>query len=328
MKVVHVINRMDSGGAEKQLRELVSRSRLDHTVLELHSVEGNRRTQLLRNLWARIATERPDVVAAWLERPQLAVAALHTRRLPIVACVRGLPRRSGHIERALVRAALARFDRLVANSQAVRDATTAFARPLRLGPFDVIPNGVDVLSERPHAHSPRDHPLRLGFIGRADPAKGLDVLLAALTALRGEQISAILVGAEVPEAAHGTQLPMEVELLPRVADPWKAVGQLDALVVPSRSEGSPNVVLEAFARGIPVVGTNAGGTAELLACGRGLHVPAGDPHALAEAIRAVAHDPAAAAQRAQAALTYVEKNHSWSRVVAAFETLFEKLGRD
>ncbi len=53
-------------------------------------------------------------------------------------------------------------------------------------------------------------------------------------------------------------------------------------MLPSRSEGSPYVLLEAMALAVPVVATAVGGVAELLGSGsRGTLVPAGDPAALA-----------------------------------------------
>ena len=66
-------------------------------------------------------------------------------------------------------------------------------------------------------------------------------------------------------------------------------------------ENAPLVVLEARAAGLPVICSGIGGMAEMVAHGTtGLHVPPGDPRALAEAMRTAASDPAAHARMAAA----------------------------
>lgn len=64
----------------------------------------------------------------------------------------------------------------------------------------------------------------------------------------------------------------------------------DALVLPSRSEGCPYVVLEALAAGVPVVATAVGGVPSVLGGDAGVLVPSRDLAALAEALATVAAD--------------------------------------
>jgi glycosyltransferase involved in cell wall biosynthesis len=63
----------------------------------------------------------------------------------------------------------------------------------------------------------------------------------------------------------------------------------DLFVLPSRSEGVPNVLLEAMATGLPFVASDVGSIADLLPFGPSRTVPEGDVPALAEAIRSVLH---------------------------------------
>jgi glycosyltransferase involved in cell wall biosynthesis len=77
-----------------------------------------------------------------------------------------------------------------------------------------------------------------------------------------------------------------------VADvrPWLA--HLDAMVVPSRREGLPTVLLEALAAGCPIVATRVGGVPEIVADQQtGLLVPPGDAQALGRALQRVLADP-------------------------------------
>jgi glycosyltransferase involved in cell wall biosynthesis len=65
----------------------------------------------------------------------------------------------------------------------------------------------------------------------------------------------------------------------------RLIPHFDLLVLPSYTEGLPNVVLEALAAGVPVVATSVGGTPEIVEHGvSGLLVPPGDDTALAAAI--------------------------------------------
>jgi glycosyltransferase involved in cell wall biosynthesis len=60
----------------------------------------------------------------------------------------------------------------------------------------------------------------------------------------------------------------------------------------SLTEGVPQVLIEAMAAGLPIVATDVGGVAELLADAAGRLVPPGDPQALVDAVLALSDDPA------------------------------------
>jgi len=67
---------------------------------------------------------------------------------------------------------------------------------------------------------------------------------------------------------------------------------MDVLVIPSFSEGMPNVALEGMAAGLPVVASAVGGVPETVSDGStGRLVPAGDPQALADAVLELAGAP-------------------------------------
>jgi glycosyltransferase involved in cell wall biosynthesis len=322
MRIGHVINPLAPGGSEKQLTQLAGRSRLEHEIIELRPQESRR--TMLRELFRALRGADPEVVVAWLDRPQVAVALTSFRwsRRPIVASVRGLPGRGTAGRGWALRAAFLRYHHLVANSHAVRTATRQFTRPFPLRPFSVIPNGVELPAAPPPPPRNREQPLRIGFIGRANPWKGLDVLLSALELIPPGEATAVLVGEGVPEAVRGRIGPVDTcRALPRTTDPWRALGTVDVLAVPSRSEGSPNVVIEAFAMGVPVVATAVGGTPELLLDRRGWLVPPEDPEALAGALLRVARDVEEAAERGARARLYAEKVHAWPRVATAWDEL-------
>lgn len=139
----------------------------------------------------------------------------------------------------------------------------------------------------------------LVFVGVLEPYKGIDVLAEAWrrAARRLPEAQLRLVGRgsrfEVVEALLA-DLPRQTCWLPEL-DGDDLVAELDAataLVLPSRSEGLPRIVLESFCRGRAAIAATAGGIVDLVEPGsNGLLVPPDDPAALADAIVALLGDP-------------------------------------
>ena len=144
--------------------------------------------------------------------------------------------------------------------------------------------------------------LRLAFVGRLHPTKGVHVLLAALRQQPDLPVTLDVYG--VTQDADGREY--RDELLARAAGdariqfrepvPADRVVQMlagyDATVVPSQwLETGPLTVLESFSAGVPVIGSNLGGIAELVAHDRdGWLVPYADERAWATTLAHLATD--------------------------------------
>jgi glycosyltransferase involved in cell wall biosynthesis len=133
---------------------------------------------------------------------------------------------------------------------------------------------------------------RLLVVGRLSPEKGVDVMLRALRILldRGGTAGALVVG-DGQERERLVALAASLNLSPAVAflrttpDVSAAYRAGDVLVIPSRSEGLPNVLLEALAHDLPVIATDVGAVREVLGESRaGIVVPPESPEAIAAAI--------------------------------------------
>ena len=142
----------------------------------------------------------------------------------------------------------------------------------------------------------------VGAAGRLSPEKGFAVLVdAAAEVVKTSPAVGFVVFGDGPLRASLARQIAAKGLEGRFllagfrSDLDRFLPQLDVLVLPSFTEGLPNVALEALAAGVPVVGTAVGGTPEVVEDGRtGCLVPPGNPQAMADRIGWVLGDDAAA----------------------------------
>ncbi len=205
----------------------------------------------------------------------------------------------------------------------------------------LIPHGVDLRAWpfRKRGFTPHAE-LRVLHAGRFVEKKGIDTLLRAVAHLQheGVTVNVSLAGAG-PLEDRLRHLARELAIEDAVswlgvltADQLRlAFDLVDCLVVPSRvsrtgdRDGIPNIVLEAMAAGVPVVGSGAGSLAEVLSSRTGWPFPADQIGALAAALRAMARDPQAAEERRQAARAMVEQRYDAGRLAEQRAALFQDL---
>jgi glycosyltransferase involved in cell wall biosynthesis len=163
-------------------------------------------------------------------------------------------------------------------------------------PVRVIPNGLGADDFNP----PRtlEDAADFLFVGELRRLKGVDVMLRALARVRqARPVRAIVVGSG-PDAAAFEDETARLGLSDVVSfrDPMPAreafrLGR--ALVVPSRAESFPYIVLEAAAAGLPLLATNVGGIPEIVSGTDTVLLPPEDADALALAMMGVLDHPAA-----------------------------------
>jgi len=170
----------------------------------------------------------------------------------------------------------------------------------------VVPNGVDIGKFKPagkaHARSilnlPRDKNIVL-FVGALRKIKGVDYLIEAAHSFVDKDTYLFMVGRDdglkknLEKRAHELKIanyikftgPVNHEDIPL----W--ISASDILVLPSLSEGRPNVILEALACEVPVVATDVGGIPELMVDGEtGYLVPPKSPDELSRKINKLRDD--------------------------------------
>jgi glycosyltransferase involved in cell wall biosynthesis len=149
------------------------------------------------------------------------------------------------------------------------------------------------------------------FYPEKDPA--LWIAAAAIVAARRPETRFLLVGdgplkAAAARAAERAGIADRLAFAGAIDDPRPALAAMDVFLLTSREEGLPNVVIEAQARGVPVVTTPAGGAAEAIEDGRTGFLAPARAVALADAVLRVLGDRAwTEAARARAAAAVGER---------------------
>jgi glycosyltransferase involved in cell wall biosynthesis len=289
---------------------------IDHTVIDERGPLDRDAAGAVGELLARW---RPDVVQTHSYKMTAVAALLRARGAGWAwaaffhgATTEDLKVRVYHwLDRRL----MGRADRIVVMSQTQLDAFRGTARARArvvynaVVPMPVSEPAVDLAPFRvPGA------PL-LAVVGRLSSEKGVDLFLDACARLAasGQPFTAVLAGDGPDRAAleaRRTQLGLDgrVHFLGVVRNVDALYRQVDLLVLPSRSEGLPNVLLEALQRDVPVVSTVVGAVPEVVgASAAATLVPPGAAGPLADAIAlAIARldDPEARRARAEVAARF------------------------
>ena len=343
----------EAGGTERQMTELIRR--LDRKRFDVHAACFHRRGVWLPRIEGVVSEiaefpiasfRSPSTLARfgafvrWCRARQIAVlqaADLYANAFALPAAalagvaVRVGSRREVHPSRgrglsALQRAGYAAAHRVITNSDA--GAARLRSEGIPSDRISVVRNGLDLAAFPLRSSPPRQR--RIVSVGRLRPEKAHEVLIAAVARLRPAwpDVRLRLIG-DGPREAALRQIAGEyglldcVEFLGHRDDVPALLREADVFALPSRSEASPNAVLEAMAAGVPVVASDVGGIPEAITPGlTGILVPPGDDEALAGALGHLFSDPLQAERLGLAARRHVEGHYSFTRMVGAFEELY------
>ena len=195
----------------------------------------------------------------------------------------------------------------------------------------VIPNGVEIPASAEHRNGSGG--LRLLFLGRIDPKKGVENLLAACQRLRNLDRPWSLVIAGTGDAAYAAGLEEnarqlgvreQISFLGEVRGQAKAdlFAESDLAIFPSHTENFAMVVAEALAHGVPVVASKGTPWKRVEAHGCGLWVE-NDPAALAAAIERMSRMPLR--EMGERGRCWMEQEFTWETVARRMLQLYGKL---
>jgi glycosyltransferase involved in cell wall biosynthesis len=357
LEVLFIAGTLGQGGAERQLyyilRTLVQHSARP-TLLSLTRGEhweapiaelgvrvewiGQNRSRFVRLARVLKATREfgPDLVQSQHFYTNLYTAvAARMRGLGAIGAIRN----DVHSEKAdsgrwLGALQLSLPDLLAANSQA------AIQTLARLGISESrvawLPNVVDTTTFRPFVREQGDEVVILG-LGRLVAQKRFDRFLRVLAAARRHaalHLKGIIVGdgplgMHLQETARALGLSRgDVEFVGPAQDVRPLLQNADLLFLTSDHEGTPNVILEAMACGVPVVATDVGDVPELIQSGEtGFVCPRDSENELVSAITQLANQRELRQRLGRAARQRAEIRHSIPTLRTALEALYYRLAQ-
>jgi len=297
----------------------------------------------LRALVRLMRSIRPDLVVSGSPKAGL-LGSLSARRLgiPSIYALQGL-RLEGAAGTGrgllvlLERLTCSTAGRVVAVGGQLREAAIA-AGVVRAERVDIVgrgsANGVDVVRFAGNTPRPVRAPgdVTFGFVGRITPDKGIADLIEAwplVVRASGGRAKLVVVGAPDRQdpADHALAqglVDVGADCHGWVADPAPHIAEMDVLVLPSRREGLPTVVLEAGAAGVPAVMTDCTGARDCVKDGvTGVIVPMGDADQLASAMTSMLADgrrEAMGIAAAQFVSTNFDRNIVWSSYEAYYRS--------
>jgi glycosyltransferase involved in cell wall biosynthesis len=351
VRVIHVTNGLDMGGLEKLLVEFARHADRQRHKLRFVSLgtRGLLASEIERHGWPVTALAAPTGF-----RPQLILRLASLFRCWDADVVHT------HNTRALIyggpAARLARAPRLIHtwHGQDVAAATRgsllfrlagrlpdrivavsqdAAAWMMRVGiagdKIQAIRNGIDLTR---FAHVGPCEGGSVVTVARLSPEKDVATLIKAAALVRRERPAfRVEIAGDGPclpalgTLAGGLGLEDHVRFLGQVSDVPALLARAALFVLPSLTEGLSLTLLEAMARGLPVVATRAGGNPEVVSDGEtGWLVPPGDAEELARAILYLLQDRQAGREMGQAGRRRAEQRFDIRRVVAAYEALYHE----
>jgi glycosyltransferase involved in cell wall biosynthesis len=358
MRILHIINSLEIGGAEKLLMDLIQASpkycSMDVCVLY---PGGLLRTELLSlgvtlhdlnlsykyDLWKvfrlskLIRSGNYDIVHAHLFPSILLVAlASYWAKGPHYICTEHgtwSRRRQIYGFWVLDRWIYSHYEKIIAVSPTVKNSLLSWLKqPQDWYRIAVIPSGIALPQSNVSEDIPT-HDFDLIFVGRLEHEKGLDILLQALALLKEEglRVSLLVVGTGsqanfLQKLAHTLEISGQVKFLGYSSEVRHLLRRARIFVLPSRTEGLPLAVLEAMAERKAIIATFVGGLGDILETDKdAILIPPEDPQTLAKVIKKIMDNPQKIPQMGDNAHTKACKYFSRERFVKDVIQLYEKI---
>jgi glycosyltransferase involved in cell wall biosynthesis len=225
------------------------------------------------------------------------------------------------------------FNGAIVESQAMRDFV-AQNTSLSDKSIYVVESGIDLTDFHPASKQIKeDGSLVLGYVGRMSPEKNPLGFVEMAEQLSGDfsNLKFKIFGEgpqleEVRARVRSSRVANLIDLQGYVAHVRDAMAQIDCLLVPSKLDGRPNIVMEANACGVPVIGAPVGGIPELITEGvNGYIRSTSDIEGLKGIVAKLSNDKAFLQQIRKTSRATAEINFDRNRMLSDYANLFANL---
>jgi len=354
--VAFVIGHLSHGGAEKQIYLLskglnkkrfspvvICLSKTAHPwgdrilvenipIVYIHRISRFDLTRLFRLIWLFYKFNIDIIVSSlhianvysWFAR------LFYFRKSRYLAQIRSKESLMRSITKWLNICALSSADVIITNSKLLNSFVAEFFKQNHKK-IITINNGIEIQESKKTKNDSRV--IHIGTVGKDTHAKNMDIFieLALKLIIEHENLHFHLCGRELERNSRLFELISEKNqpsftFYGEVDDPTFIYQNLDIYVSTSRSEGSPNTILESLSFGLPVVATNVGGVSELVEHGEnGFLVPSGDLDGLVQYCKILIDDSVLRTKIGQKGSNFISKNFSSVRMVREFEDVLLSL---
>lgn len=321
IKLFFVIDHLGGGGAEAQLVEVLNNLNREEFHLSLFLTEGGgsrlknlrdnievfgfrkeRKRRILRTiikLRKTIKEIKPDLIISWLEYSTFITSlSIIGMKIPHIASIRGdldyiysQEVNFGKFKKLLLEFVYKRAGNLIFNSYTVAEKNKWIGYKNHVVIYNIF--DAEKVNQLPTKEQIRKNlKLRedlfyITFVGSLVKRKGVDLLIEAFKMIRDDNLRLLIIGKgkledTLREIAKDDE---RIEFLGYKEDSLSYIKASDIFILPSFSEGIPNVLIEALACETPVIATDVDGITEIIKNKiNGLLIKPGNPKLIKEAI--------------------------------------------
>jgi glycosyltransferase involved in cell wall biosynthesis len=262
--------------------------------------------------------EKPDVILSMsIGKGFTSYIANKRYNIPFVIYVLGSDwsiARGKRVGGMFFRLALKKCNALITQSSIVKnDILKRFPRTR----IEVVPNGITL----PHKKANGD---KIVFLGRLNKIKGIEYLIDSVRNI--QNCPELIIAGSGPEETKLKAMSqgLNVRFAGKIPDIEELYMQGQFFVLPSLSEGLPQVILEAMSFGLPVIATRVGGIPDVIEHGKtGFLVEPGNSEDIRKHIEILLADGALRKSMSEACLAEVKK-YSWEHIAESIETVLQE----